>query len=66
MDSGVSNVIQIEKALNNYAKDGWYLKSIATNESGKNSRSVSVSGLYSSVNATIDQTIIILERNVEE
>ncbi len=65
-DSGVSNVIQIEKALNNYAKDGWYLKSITTNESGKNSRSVGVSGLSSSVNATIDQTIIILERNVEE
>ena len=54
---------ELKKVLNNYANMGWQLKSVFTNELGKNS--VGASGLltYQSVNATMDMTIIIFERS---
>lgn len=61
-ETGLLNIQNIESTLNEYAKDGWYIKSITTNEIGKNSKSIGISGISGAINSTIDQTIIILER----
>ena len=57
--SGSTNIAQLSAVLKRYSDLGWKLKSIFTNELGKNS--VSVAGV--GVNSTIDQTVLIFERS---
>ena len=61
-NSGAANTDYISDLINNHAKDRWRLHSIFTNEIGKNSSSSGYGGMSSGTNATIDQTIIVLER----
>lgn len=59
-----SNALQM--TLTQYAFDGWKLHSVFTNEIGKCATAIFVGFLGSSVNATIDQTILIFERCIRK
>lgn len=56
---------KLQKTLESYALNGWRLHSVFTNEVGKNSGSSFTSFLGVSINATIDQTILIFERCIK-
>lgn len=56
---------KLQKTLERYALNGWRLHSVFTNEVGKNSGSSFTSFLGVSINATIDQTILIFERCIK-
>ncbi len=61
--TGGADFEAMQRSLDWHSLRGWKVKSIFTNEVGKNSSSVTVGGYTSGVNATIDQTIIIYERS---
>lgn len=65
LETGEINQIQLQTALNTYAENGWKLHSVFNNELGKTSSSVAIGFLGSSVNATIDQTVLIFERCIK-
>lgn len=62
LQTGESNTSAIISTINMYAKNGWKLHTIYTNEIGKTSHPQAFG--ISTVNATIDQTILIFERKV--
>jgi len=62
--SGDTDPVLLERLINNYARQGWRLKQIYTNEMGKNSVGVGLSGFGSQTNATIERTFVIFEREV--
>lgn len=55
----------LERLINNYARQGWRLKQIYTNEIGKNSVGIGFGGLGSQTNATMERTFVIFEREVK-
>jgi len=57
-DSGGTNVVALKDCLEHYSKLGWTLKTIFTNELGKESHREG----YDIINATIDQIVLIFER----
>ncbi len=63
--TGEINAAELQRLLAEYSLRGWRLHSVFTNEVGKNSGGVAVSFLGLSVNATIDQTILIFERCIK-
>ena len=64
--SGAANIEEIQRLLNDYASKRWRLHTIYVNELGKNSSSVSIGGASSGTNATIDQTVLIFERQIQK
>lgn len=60
----------LEDMLNAYAKNGWRVKNMFTNELGVNRSSTSMSyggfGTSSGTNATIDEVVIIFERCISK
>lgn len=60
--SGSINTHVLKETLGKYAAEGWRLKSVFTDEIGKNSDSSGVGGVSSGTNATIEQVIMIFER----
>ena len=62
--TGLPSAELIEQALNDHAKEGWRLAGITTNEIGRNSSSHGYGGISQSTNATIDVTVLILEREI--
>lgn len=60
--SGGCDIETMVKIINRYSDSGWQIKSIFTNELGKNSTAISTSIGSIGTNASIDQTIIIFER----
>lgn len=65
-NNGLPSGALIEQALNDHAKEGWRLAGITTNEIGRNSSSHGYGGVSQSTNATIDVTVLILEREVSD
>lgn len=65
LSSGEADSDTIQKTLSEYSEEGWRLHSIFTNEIGKSSATAIVSFLGMSINATIDQTILIFERCID-
>lgn len=65
LETGEVNEIQMQITLNTYAENGWKLHSVFNNELGKTSSSVAVGFLGTTVNATIDQTVLIFERCIK-
>lgn len=65
LETGEINQTQLQAALNTYAENGWKLHSVFNNELGKTSSSVAIGFLGSTVNATIDQTVLIFERCIK-
>ena len=57
--TGAINISQLSSVLRKYSNLGWKLKSVFTNELGKNS--VSVAGIGN--NSTLEQTILVFERS---
>ena len=60
--SGGFNVEKYTKILKQYAKEGWRLKTVFTNEAGKRSQTFGMGGNSVGTNATIEQTILTFER----
>lgn len=56
---------QIQKELDTWSNDGWKLHTIFNNELGKTSSAITVGFLGTSINATIDQTVLIFERCIK-
>lgn len=63
--TGEMNQTQLQETLNTYAENGWKLHSVFNNELGKTSSSIAIGFLGSTVNATIDQTVLIFERCIK-
>lgn len=64
--SGLPDRELIEKALMDHAAEGWRFVGITTNEIGHTSRTSGYGGVSQSTNATIDCTVIILEREIQK
>lgn len=62
LETGEINQEKIQHTLNTWSNNGWKLHTIFNNELGKTMSSVTIGFLGSSINATIDQTILIFER----
>lgn len=62
---GSLDSLNLEITLNNYAMEGWRVKTSYTNELGKNSNMTGFGGVTSGFNSTNDEHIIILERVVK-
>ena len=58
--TGACDVDELEMLLNEYAAKGWRVKSVISNELGKNALAVMGIG----VNGVVDQVIVILERDI--
>ena len=56
---------KIQRELNEWSTKGWKLHSVFNNELGKTLTAVHVGFLGASVNATIDETILIFERCIK-
>lgn len=65
LSSGQVDDVKIQEALDIWSKNGWRLHSIYSSEIGKNSTAISIAGVGSITNATIDQTIMIFERCIK-
>ena len=61
-DDGSSNIDLIRLFIASYSLKGWRLHTIYTNEIGKVSSMSGVGGITSGTNATINETIIVMER----
>ena len=59
--TGACAVDAMQRKLNNLAMRGWRVKAVVSNELGKNALML----LGIGINGTIDQQIIILERNIK-
>ena len=64
MEDGQSPLSQIEISIMNHAKNGWRLHTIYTNEIGKTSHPMVLR--IGTVNATINETIIVYERVIDK
>lgn len=62
--TGGTNLKHLQDVLTKYSMYGWKLKTMVTNELGKNSRVVSGTAVSSGVNSTIDQLILVFERKI--
>ncbi len=66
VDSGGStDTRKMSSLINSYAKQGWHVKTIFTNELGHNVSSVSVGMVGSGTNYTVDEVVIVFEKRVE-
>lgn len=61
-DRGATDVKGLAEIISYYAKEGWRVKNVFTNERGKNLTSVAVGGVSSGINYTTDEVVIIFER----
>ena len=59
-NTGACDIEALEAMLNEYAKKGWRVKSVITNELGKTALAIMGIG----INGTVDQVIAILERDI--
>ena len=65
LSDGQIDLSQIQMALDIWSEKGWRLHSIFNNELGKTSSAVSIGIIGTSVNATIDQTVMVFERCIK-
>lgn len=56
---------QIQRELDTWSNDGWKLHTIFNNELGKIFSAMAVGFWGTSINATIDQTVLIFERCIK-
>lgn len=64
-NGGATNTRQMAALINSYAKQGWHVKTIFTNELGHNASSVSVGMVGSGTNYTVDEVVIVFEKRVK-
>ena len=58
--TGACNTLDIQRKLNHLAETGWHVKGVFSNELGKNALAIMGIG----INGTVDQSIVILERDI--
>ena len=63
--NGVANVDRLTETMNHMALQGWRLRTVVTNEVGKEAISIGIGGFGGGVNSTVDQTVLIFERKVK-
>lgn len=63
-NSGGIDVDSLNRLLSEYASNGWRLKSVFTDEIGKNANSIGMGGFSAGINSTIEQVVLIFERCV--
>lgn len=61
-ERGSTNVVRMSEVMSSYAKQGWHVKTVFTNELGHDSSVVSVGMVSGGVNSTADEVIIVFER----
>ena len=54
--------IKLANIIKEYARKGWRLHTVFTNELGKNATSATLGNIGTGSNSTIDQTVLIFER----
>ena len=59
-NTSACDIQELDETLNEYAVKGWRVKSVITNELGKNALAIMGIG----INGTVDQVIAILERDI--
>lgn len=64
-NGGATNVRRMSELINSYARQGWHVKTIFTNELGHNATSVSVGMVGSGTNYTVDEVVIVFEKCVK-
>lgn len=64
-NGGATNTRQMAALINSYAKQGWHVKTIFTNELGHNASSVSVGMVGSGTNYTVDEVVIVFEKRMK-
>lgn len=62
--NGMPNIHRMKKILNDYAKDGWKLVTMISNELGVNSTSVGVGNISIGTNTTMDSVVMVFERRI--
>lgn len=65
LSSGQVDNKKIQQTLNEWSKKGWRLHSIYSSEIGRNSAAVSIVRLGVTINATINETVMIFERCIK-
>lgn len=65
LSDGEMDKDEVQEMLSKYSAEGWRLHSIFTNEVGKTAGAVRVTMLGVSINATIDQTVLVFERCIK-
>lgn len=63
--NGTMDERSVQATLDKYSANGWKLHSIFTNEVGKSSTMATIGFIGGSINATIDQTVLIFERCIK-
>ncbi len=63
--TGLLSPDRLSLVLNSYASSGWRLREVIVNEVGKSTFGVGYGGISSGTNATIDTTMLILERKIK-
>ena len=64
--NGTVDVVALKTVLAKYASERWRLVNMISNEVGRNSSTGGYGGLSLGTNSTIDQTVLVFERIVEE
>lgn len=65
LSSGQVDNKKIQQTLNEWSKKGWGLHSIYSSEIGRNSAATSIVRLGVTINATINETVMIFERCIK-
>ena len=64
-ETGEVDLNKMLTQLNKFGREGWQIKCSFSNELGHNSTSAGIAGFSAGTNATIDQSVFILERFVK-
>lgn len=65
LSNGSTNKKQIEEMISDHAMKGWRLVTMYSNEIGKNSMGVSVSGIGGGTNTTMCEDVMVFERCIK-
>lgn len=63
---GATNIDIMEQTIFRMAIDGWRLHTVFTNELGRNQQTFSGHGMANGTNETIDEVVLIFEREIKK
>lgn len=62
--TGSVDIYSLSEIINTYSNKGWTLAHIFSNELGKEGASIGIGGVVGGTNATIDEIVLIFEKNI--
>lgn len=65
LSTGQVNNIKMQDVLDEWSAKGWRLHSVFSSEVGKNSTAVSIAGIGTMTNETIDEIVLVFERCIK-